>query len=217
MAIQRVMSESTRAGSETIHAAHYPTIDSPSTSLDDASILLSMESQLSSLYAERTQLHAALGVSDAEEVIALVAELRAKAEMPQPTWSSVAEPAVSKPGEQLTPELETRISGARRTVAELLAAQREVERIASTIDTDIAALDTQRDDLEARLARVASKRAELEARRSTLASERMDLADRLDEIESVMARLEALAPSTSPEPAPLLSDSWMTQSVGGIR
>jgi len=159
-------------------------LESPSTkSFDDASIVLSMETQLSSLYAERSQLQTALGVSDAAEVIALVGELRAKSDR------VIAEP---RPVEvNLLPDpLEQRITGARRSLAAVVAAQEHCESECLRVDNELARLETERVDLEANLARVALQRGEMESTRSDLLEERRQLEHRMGAVESLMEQLD---------------------------
>ena len=151
---------------------------------DDASIVMSMETQLSSLYAERSQLQTALGVSDAAEVIALVGELRAKSDrvVPEPRPAIEANP--------LPDSLEQRITGARRSLSSVVAAQQFCESECARVDNELARLESERLDLEANLARVASQRSEMERTRSDLQEERRQLEHRMGAVESLMEQLD---------------------------
>src|SRR4051812_11697873 len=160
-------------------------LESPSTkSFDDASIVLSMETQLSSLYAERSQLQTALGVSDAAEVIALVGELRAKSDR------VITEPRPAPEANPLPDPLEQRITGARRALAVVVAAQEHCESECVRVDSELGRLESERVDLEANLARVALQRGEMESTRSDLQEERRQLEHRMGAVESLMEQLD---------------------------
>jgi chromosome segregation ATPase len=160
-------------------------LEAPSgRSFDDASIVLSMETQLSSLYAERSQLQTALGVSDAAEVIALVGELRAK------TDRVVAEPRPAVEANPLPDPLEQRITGARRSLSSVVAAQLHCESESRRVDNELARLESDRVDLEANLARVAIERADMEQTRAALYREHQELEHRMAAVESLMEQLD---------------------------
>ncbi len=162
-----------------------PALDAPSgRAFDDASIVLSMETQLSSLYAERSQLQTALGVSDAAEVIALVGELRAKSDR------VVTEPRPAVEANPLPDPLEQRITGARRSLSSVVAAQLHCESESQRVDRELARLEAERVDLEANLARVASQRSEMEQARAQLLQERQELEHRMRSVESLMEQLD---------------------------
>jgi chromosome segregation ATPase len=168
------------------------TLESPSgRSFDDASIVLSMETQLSSLYAERSQLQTALGVSDAAEVIALVGELRAKSDR------ALSEPRQTPESNPLPDPLEQRIVGARRSLSSVVGAQHHCEAESRRVDGELARLESERADLEANLARVASQRTELEQARTSLHDERAQLEHRMSAVESLMEQLDHVLGASS--------------------
>jgi chromosome segregation ATPase len=161
------------------------TLETPTNrSFDDASIVLSMETQLSSLYAERSQLQTALGVSDAAEVIALVGELRAKSDR------ALLEPRPTVEANPLPDPLEQRITGARRSLGSVVAAQQHCESESHRVDNELSRLEAERVDLEANLARVATERAAMEKSRSELLEERRQLDQQLAAVESLMEQLD---------------------------
>jgi chromosome segregation ATPase len=166
-------------------------LEAPSgRSFDDASIVLSMETQLSSLYAERSQLQTALGVSDAAEVIALVGELRAKSDRVVPESRPAVDP------NPLPDPLEQRITGARRSLSSVVAAQQHCEAESRRVDSELARLEAERVDLETNLARVALERSAMEQTRAELHQERQELERRMASVESLMEQLDQVLGAT---------------------
>jgi DNA repair exonuclease SbcCD ATPase subunit len=177
--------------SERFHTAAVPTLDSTSTALGDASILLSMESQLVSLYAERSQLHQALGVSDADDLIELVARLRA------------GDSAVVLPFEATAAsleELEARIAELDRWAGELAAKAVELdareEELSRPDPLALAELDQTRrslvehgEALERRDADLFAREAEAQRRSAEIEASGAELQDR----ERAVAALEEQA------------------------
>jgi chromosome segregation ATPase len=173
-----------QAATDRFQSASTPTLQSSSTALGDASILLSMESQLVSLYAERSQLHTALGISDAEEVVALIEQLRAQIGQ----GGSTDGPSV--------PELENKIAELDRWAAELRAKAAELEakerELAGIVSVDESpelldarqALNAHAAEIDARDSEVEQRAIELERRSSQL-----DVRD--GELDSRQAELDA--------------------------
>ncbi len=184
---------------ERFQTAAAPTLDSNSTSLGDASILLSMESQLVSLYAERCQLHQALGVSDADDVIAMVEQIRSGS----PGGTPTVEDMEGRIGEldRWADELATKAAELDRREHELTGApepggagddvRRAIEEHAVEVDRREADLDVREVELRRLAAEVEAQAASIAQRQQLLDGVEEQMPARVAEIEASLAVRDA--------------------------